>query len=183
MSKHSLFDKRRKSGKLLELFIIAASAVITFLIHYSVLMAISCVKCCACTEQKDSVFPKLFTSSLATIYPSLYGFNHQKKEKIRGGYLAPQTKMLSRACSQGRAAARHSKLSLASPDWFQVQQLICSGQNRHDCFERGKRLVCSFFLTTDYMRDECVLLRIWLQSFRDFILTREWIMSIWYLDT
>lgn len=67
VSKRSLFDKCRKSGKLLELFIIAATAVITFIIQYSILMAISCVRCCACTEQKDSIFPKLFTSSLATI--------------------------------------------------------------------------------------------------------------------
>lgn len=38
-------------------------------------------------------------------------------------------------------AAKYSKLNLASPDWFQVQQLICSGQKRHDSCGRGKSLL------------------------------------------
>lgn len=80
--------------------------------------------------------------------------------------------------AQQLLAARHSRLNLSSPVWFQEQQLICSGQNRHDCCGRQETLL---FKITDSMRDECVPLKIWLRSFRDLIWTRERIMNVWYI--
>lgn len=87
--------------------------------------------------------------------------------------------MLAPRAEQPRAA-KHPQPNLASPGAFQVWQLICSGQSRHDCSGRGKGLPYFFFLITDSVRDERVFLKIRLQSFRDFIRTREWIMGIWY---
>lgn len=51
-----LFDKCKKSGTFLELYIIAAAAI-TFIIHYSILKAVSRVGCRACTEQTHSIYP------------------------------------------------------------------------------------------------------------------------------
>lgn len=82
--------------------------------------------------------------------------------------------------AEQQLVARHSRLNLSHPDWFQEQQLIYSGQNRHDYYGREKILL---FLITDSMWDACVPLKIWLKSFRDFRWTREWIMGVWYVGT
>lgn len=136
-----LFENCEKSGEFLELFVITAVDVPTFMMHYSIISPIPAAGCGACLEQNASVFPTYSPALWLQFSEACLASIASRKERAER-IISHKSKcfpMLAPRAEQ-QLAARHSRLNLSHPGWFQEQQLIYSGQNRHDYCGGGKHL-------------------------------------------
>lgn len=136
---------------------------------------------CVHRTKKTVFIQTVYKLSGSNLPKSVWLQSLAERKGQRGGWFALQIKTLSHARSQGRATAC-CQTSTAQPGKSRRVPSVAIDllrQSRHDC-SGGRKGLPFFFLITDSVRDERVFLKIRLQSFRDFIRTREWIMGIWY---
>lgn len=132
------FDNCEKSGEFLGLFFITAVAIGSFMILCSTVSPLSAAACGACLEQNDSVYPTcsqaLCLQSTEVCLVSIMS-RKERAERIISHKSKCFPMLAPRA--EPQLATRHSRRNLSHADWFQEQQLVCSGQNRHDYSGRG----------------------------------------------